>query len=531
MQKISVVFTLVIILQSVTSKGQNQLEDKAVDLQQVLDKVVDSKKIYGTSFCLKYKGQIWCGNAGNMSENQQYFIASTTKLFATAITLRLISEKKLSFDDKINKYLSDDILKGLHVYKGIDYSNEITIRNLLAHTSGLPDYFQNKESNGKSLEEEIFSGNDQFWTFEQAIEKSKHIKPLFAPNTKNKAHYADTNFQLLGKIIEVITQKTFSENCQELIIKPLNLTKTYLFADITDVKPKTLYYKQSELAIPKAMTSFGVDGGMVSNSQEMLVFIDAFFNGKLFPKNYIHDLRVWNKIFPPIKSGIGIHLFKLPKILGMPEMIGHSGLSGALAYYDLKDDIYVAGTVNQIAYPPTSFTVATKLIQTAKQKKKKTKTVSGIGLGMTYSSIKNNNGNPKLGFLFELYKEYMFFKHLSLTTQILYNQKGEKSTDVNKNIRLHYIDLPIMVKLNFLDNKLGLSTGISSNILLGSNKKKNTFQRFEYSIPFAVKYAIADFLHLTFRYNFGITDITKYAYVGQELKNNWFGISVLLVKP
>lgn len=523
--------TLAIILIGASLSAQTPLKEKQTDLQEVLDNIVDNKKIFGSSFCVKYKGQTWCGNAGNIDEDKQYFIASATKLFTTAIILNFISENKLSFDDTIDKYIDKVTLQDLHVYKGVEYSKQITIRNLLAHTSGLPDYFQNKDTKNQSLEDNLFSGNDQFWSFEQAVEKTKRIKPLFAPSTKGKAHYSDTNFQLLGKIIENISQKTFSENCQELIIKPLNLKKTYLFSDITDTTPQPLHYKKHTLVIPKAMTSFGADGGIVSNSKEMLIFIEAFFNGQLFPKNYIDDLKVWNSIFYPIESGIGIHRFKLPSILGMPEMIGHSGLSGALAYYDPKSNIYVAGTVNQIAYPSTSFSVATKLIQTVKRKKQSVKTISAIGLGITYSNILNNMGKPKIGLSLGLYKEYKFFKYVSLTTEIMYNQRGEKSKNEQNDIRLHYLDLPIMVKFNIFDNKLGLSTGISTNILLGSNKEKNSFQRFGHSIPFSIKYAITDYLHLNFKYDIGISNIAKNAYVNQKLKNRWFGVSVLLANP
>lgn len=506
------------------------LADKTAVLQEVLNKTVDNKKVFGTSFCIKYKGEVWCGSAGNIKKDQPFFIASTTKLFVTAIILRLVSEEKLSLDDKINKYLNANIMHRLHIYKGVDYSNKITIRNLLAHTSGLPDYFQNKGVSGKSLEDELFSGNDQFWTFEQAIERSKNIEPLFAPNTKNKAHYSDANFQLLGKVIENITNKSFSDNCKRLIFQPLNLSKTYLYKDIKDANPKKMYYKKNILNIPKAMTSFGADGGIVSTSNELLIFIEAFFKGKLFPKQYIEDLKVWNTIFSPIKSGVGIHQFKLPSFLGMPELIGHSGLSGALAYYNPKNDIFISGTVNQIAYPSTSFSVTTKLIQTLLSKKKN-KTVSGIGIGVVYSNVSNSNGNSKIGLSLDLYKEYKLFKNISLTTQILYNQKGEKSKDKHKNIRLHYIELPLMLKFNLFDDRLGFSSGFSTNILLGSNKEKNTFQRLEYSIPFAINYSINDFLQLSLRYNMGISDIAKNRPIGKGLKNNSLGISILLVKP
>ncbi len=344
---------------------------KEKSLQVVLDKTVDGKKVFGTSFSVKKGDESWQSASGNFSIDQSYFIASTTKLFTTAIILRLESEGKLNLGDKINHYLESQIVNGLHIYKSKDYSNEITIQHLLAHTSGLPDYFQNKGANGKSLEEEIVNGNDQSWTFEQSIEKTKAMKPLFAPGTKNKAHYSDTNFQLLGKIIETITGKSYSENCVDYIIQPLHLTKTYLYQDSTDTTPKTLYYKSNELHIPKAMASFGPDGGMVSTSSDMLVFIEAFFSGKLFPATYIAGLQEWNNIFFPMQSGIGIHKFKLPWLFNptgaIPYFIGHSGLSGALAFYSPKENLYVVGTVNQIAHPDTAFRTMIKLTQILKK--------------------------------------------------------------------------------------------------------------------------------------------------------------------
>ncbi len=334
-------------------------------LQKVLDNTVDQKNVFGTSFAFIQDNFTWQGSSGNLSIDQPYFIASTTKLFTTAIILKLREEGKLNLDDKIGEYLENSILSGLHIYKGKEYSRELTIKNLLAHTSGLPDYFQGKAANGRSLELDIKKGNDQFWTFEEAIERTKGMVPLFAPGAKGKANYSDANFQLLGKIIENITHRSYSENCQEMIAKPLGLTGTYLYQDSTDKTPKTMYYKNGELNIPKAMTSFGADGGIVSTSRDMLIFIQAFFTGKLFPSNYIIELQEWNKIFFPMESGIGIHLFKLPWIFNplgsVPYFIGHSGLSGALAYYSPKENLFIVGTVNQIAHPEISFKTMIKL--------------------------------------------------------------------------------------------------------------------------------------------------------------------------
>src|SRR5690606_22523797 len=121
------------------------------------------------------------------------------------------------------------------------YSSEISIKNILAHTSGLPDYFQQKNSNQKSLESRIKKDQDQAWSFPDIMEYNRTLKPMFVPGTRGKAHYSDTNFQLLGKIIENITGKILSEILFELILDPLALYHTYLYHDVTDRKPVLFY--------------------------------------------------------------------------------------------------------------------------------------------------------------------------------------------------------------------------------------------------------------------------------------------------
>ena len=351
----------------INSMAMAQHEHKSAELQQILSKTVENKKVFGTSFAVKQGDFEWFGAAGNFTGDDPYFIASTTKLFTTTLIMKLRAAGKLSLDDTIAQYFDASILAGLHVYQGKEYSQTLTIRQLLSHTTGLPDYFQGKGPNGLSLEDELVRGQDQNWTFEEALARSKTMKPLFASGAKGKANYSDANFQLLGKIIEKISGQSFEQNCKEHIFKPLDLTSTYVYSDTLDTNPKLMYYKTTELVVPKAMTSFGPDGGIVSTNRDMLIFIEAFFTGKLFPKQYIDEIQVWNRIFFPMRAGIGIHQFKLPWLFNpfgtMPYFIGHSGLSGALAYYAPKENLFVVGTVNQIAHPDKSFKTMIKLTQ------------------------------------------------------------------------------------------------------------------------------------------------------------------------
>lgn len=335
-------------------------------LQQIIDKTVDNKSIFGTVLTVVKGNEHWTGAAGNLTAKQPYFIASTTKLYVTAIILKLKAKGKLSLDDKISQYLSPAIMHKLHFYKNVDYSDSLTVRNLLAHTSGLPDYFEDKDGSGKSLLQRLQEGADQSWSFEQAVEISKNLSPKFAPDAKGKAHYSDTNFQLLGKIIENIYGKNIGAVMYEVIFHPLALKQTYMYADAADKTPAIMYFKNKPLDICKAMTSFGADGGIVSTSKETMVFLKAFFNGYFFPKTYLSDLYKWNSVMFPLEYGVGIMRFQLPVIFTMfrkmPAFIGHSGLSGAFAYYVPEKDVFLSGTVNQINNPGTSYKMLIQIV-------------------------------------------------------------------------------------------------------------------------------------------------------------------------
>lgn len=337
-------------------------------LRNVLHNTVQKPYIKGCSFMVASidNNFVWHESAGNMSFESQYFIASTTKLYTTAIILQMIQEGKLSFNSMLAEFLDSEIMSGLHIFNKHDYSNAITIKHLLSHTSGLPDYFQGKQPNGKSLLTLLCEDHDQSWDFKQAIDLSKQMKPKFAPGTANKAFYSDTNYQLLGKIIEVIEKLPIKMIYENRIIKQLALNKTYLYTDEFDKAPIPMNYKNKPLLVPKAMTSFGADGGIVSNLSDSMRFIQAFFKGDLFDSKILESLKNYNHIFYPLEYGVGFMRFKLPGVFTLfhplPEMLGHSGLSGALDYYCPEKELFIVGTVNQIAKPQTSYQTISKLV-------------------------------------------------------------------------------------------------------------------------------------------------------------------------
>lgn len=321
-------------------------------LQYTLNRATDEKSIYGTTVCIYSadNGFIWNGSSGNMKNDTQYSIASITKMYTATVILQLNEKGKLKLDDPIAKYLSPDVMKGLHVFEGTDYSNKITIRQLLTHTSGLPDYFTEPTQNQKSIEE-IRKTEDISYGLDEILNRVKSLTPHFVPGAENQAYYSDTNYQLLGVIIENITGKKLSEVYSEHIFAPLHMDDTYLKTDdsIWDIAP--IYCNGKALKVPKIVVSERSTGGIVSTAKDNMTFLTAFFSGKLFPQEYLEDMQKWTDIFFPMQYGAGLMKCAPPVPFGrFPdyELIGHSGSTGTFCYYCPGRNIYITGTTNQL---------------------------------------------------------------------------------------------------------------------------------------------------------------------------------------
>jgi D-alanyl-D-alanine carboxypeptidase len=345
---------------------------RRTDLRYRLDalvrRTVDGETVHGIAASIATDDGAfeWTWGAGDLHADSSFFIASTTKLFTTALVLRAVDEGRLRLDDPITRHLPQIVTQGLHTLRGVDHVPAVTIRHLLAHTSGLPDYFQQRRATGRSLQQELMTGKDVGWDLDHVLQNVRAMKPAFAPATPGKAFYSDTNYQLLGAILCAVTGLRYADGVATGLLTRLGLEHTYVYEDPTDTKPKHLYYGRTPLHIPMAMASFGPDGGIVSTASDLMRFLRAFFGGRLFaPAHLPLILGPWNRIFFPMQYGVGVMRFKLPRIMSpftrAPEFLGHSGLSGAFAFHCPAKRLFLCGTVNQITPPSLSFRLMMKL--------------------------------------------------------------------------------------------------------------------------------------------------------------------------
>ena len=271
----------------------------------------------------------WAEAVGELEVESRFFIASVTKLFTTAALLQLVDRGTIQLETAVVNVLDPELLRGLHVISGVDRTAEITLRHLLAHTSGLPDYFMAKSSRRhagpRSLEKMVRGGNDVHWSFDDVLGWARTAGAVFPPGAGRKAVYSDTNFQLLGKVIEAVARQPYGEVLQQGIFAPLGLRHTWLYDDPGDSRPVALRDGPKQLHIPKAMTSFGPDGGVVSTAEELMRFLRAFFAGELFAQGLLEQLDTPGmiakiKIFP-VNNGDAANLVETLRSL-IPSQTG-----------------------------------------------------------------------------------------------------------------------------------------------------------------------------------------------------------------
>lgn len=339
-------------------------------LQGVVDRAARDRQLTGIVAAVEHpaSGLACTGAHGGCRPDTEFFIASTTKLHTTAIVLRLAERGALRLDDRLVDVLADDERTGidrLHVIGGVDRTHEITVRHLMSQTSGVADYFQGTLPDGTSLERTLTSGIDRGWTAAESIDLARQIGAAFPPGHRREALYSDTNYQLLGMVIETALGVPYAEAVRREIAGPLGLTHTRVFTDPTDTSPLPLRHGDRVVDIPQAMASFGPDGGIVSTAGELMAFVRAFFEGELFERATIGQLQDYRRIFFPLQYGVGVARFALPRVLGGEELVGHSGLSGAFAFLAPRPGVYVTGTVNNIAKPARAFRLMQRLVRAA----------------------------------------------------------------------------------------------------------------------------------------------------------------------
>ena len=286
----------------------------------------------------------WAGAAGTANQDTQtamtadtpIYIASVTKLFTAAAIMRFSEQGALSLDDTIDRYLPEDLIQGIDVYQGSDYTHELTIRELLSQTSGLPDYYDDKANDGTSLFEAFMADPDRTWTVDELIARARdQMSPHFAPGTA--AYYSDTNYQLLGKIIESVSGKPLQTVFEQLFFEPLGMQHTWLvgLSQPQAMSPQPVadvFYNDVNITRIRSNGAYWADGGIVSTTQDMIAFLKALNGGEIISQTSLQSMHDWRPLQNlPFQYGYGTMSLPRPinTVLRVGPIWGHSGSDGS----------------------------------------------------------------------------------------------------------------------------------------------------------------------------------------------------------
>ena len=252
-----------------------------------------------------------------MRASARYRVASVTKTFISTVILQLEAESKLRVDDPVDRWLPGVVPNG----------TSITLRELLNHTSGLFDYTQDPAFGAA-----ILAAPGRQWEPRELVAVALSHPPLFKPGSEWS--YSNTNYILLGLVIEAVTGKKLAEELQARIFAPLALAATSFPTGISiddtfahgyvSLAPGESHRRHSD---PQPVVRL-VGRGIVSNAADLGKFFSALFKGRLLPAAQLREMKTASYVRPSLGDyGLGQRL--TPTKCGMT--FGHDGDFPAIA--------------------------------------------------------------------------------------------------------------------------------------------------------------------------------------------------------
>ena len=250
-----------------------------------------------------------------MGANDRLEIGSNTMMFTAVLLAQLVEEGVLSLDDPLSTWLPQMAM-------AIPYGDEITLRHLATHTSGIPDYAGLVIDAGASDSEALRSGYTPEELVSIAIES---FEPAFTPGEAGKWQFSNTNYILLGMVLEAATGHSYADLLQQRIFEQLGMARTELLEGVP--YPGSIvdgYYGfPYETNTTEWNGSQGwAAGGIISTAGDMAKFARGLMDGDLFIEPATLDLMTDFFTTPAGDDGTG---YGLGLIEFAPGLWGHRG--------------------------------------------------------------------------------------------------------------------------------------------------------------------------------------------------------------
>ena len=364
--KINVTYILslvIIFFLSCSGDKKVPLEQK---LQNVLDNGIEKYNVEGVSAAIIFsEDKKWTGTSGISHDtviikpDMLFAIGSITKNFVATLTLKLVEKGKLSLDDPLSKWLPE--------YPHVN--SEITIRQLLNHTSGIYMFWSNQK-----IWDDLKKDRTKIWMPEEVLSYIK--EPYFQPGEGFR--YSNTNYLLMAMIIEKETGSNLSAEFKERFWKSLHINNAYL--SIEEVIPDNQAHVygdnfnnddsyQDLTFLPRAShesITYG-SAGLFMTAEDLAFWCHSLFEGKILNQQSMDEMLQFVSFRPSGNmTGYGLGVQKFPKKYSNGEKsFGHGGANigtSASMIYLPKHHLTVIVMINNMNHQCTEY-IHKKLIK------------------------------------------------------------------------------------------------------------------------------------------------------------------------
>lgn len=245
-------------------------------------------------------GTVTIQGTGGAGPDTPFALASIGKIMTAVAVLRLAADGRLPLDAAPQDYLPPEVADGL------DLPDALTLRHLLTMTSGLPDYLDD------AFVVDALAQGAAVQNPRVALRYTYGEAPLFQPG--DGFDYSNTNYVLLGLILEQVTGQSYAQVMQDLVFRPAGMEGAFVFgsAPLPADFPQAFEDGQSVRAY-YATQGMG-DGGVIGSATDLARFYRALFAGDLVPAVQMSDL-----LHDPLGEGYGMGI----EVEG--ALVGHSG--------------------------------------------------------------------------------------------------------------------------------------------------------------------------------------------------------------
>ncbi len=343
-----------------SSERQRITAELSTKLQALVDSMIDIESedpIHNTVLLVDCPNIKWKGAAGMadgkneiMTADHKIKTASITKTFTATVVLQLAEEGKLGLDDTIDKFMDIPAVKldSLHIFEGTAYGRQITIEQLLSHTSGIADYMEDPRFVPDVLAQPQIM-YDPAMVLDMYYRYQTNEKALFPPG--KGYNYSDVNYLLLAMIIEQVTGESYHAQLKSRIFDRLGMDNSYVeyHEDPRGNKPMSHAFLSTIDLVTDVYTSFEWGGGgIVSTCEELNTFFRALLHGKLFQKEstlkQMLDAADLGKGGEDYDYGLGI----MKRTIHGLTFYGHGGAYDCDAFYCPEKNISVCMSLNQM---------------------------------------------------------------------------------------------------------------------------------------------------------------------------------------